>query len=130
MSHPRHLARERALGLLYEAEAKELGPAEVLAALPVPADAYAASLVTGVGEQGAAIDQLLERFSVDWPVDRMASIDRAILRMATWELLAQPELPVAIVIDEAVDLAKTYSGDDSYRFVNGLLSRIAAEVRA
>ncbi len=127
--HARRLARERAVALLYEAEAKALTPAEVVAALPVAPDPYAGELVEGVGERIAEIDDLLRRHATDWPLERMAAIDRAVLRMAAYELLAQPDLPIAVVIDEAVELAKTYSTENSGRFVNGVLSAIAAEVR-
>jgi transcription antitermination protein NusB len=126
---PRRLARERALSLLYEAEAKDLGPAEVLADLPVAPEAFAAGLVRGVGERLAEIDALLTRFSVGWPVERMPVIDRNVLRLAVFELLAHPETPVGAVLSEAVELAKSYSTEDSGRFVNGVLSSVAAEVR-
>jgi N utilization substance protein B len=125
----RREARERALALLYESEAKSLPPADVLAALPVPAEPYAAELVTGVGDHQQAIDELIRRFAVGWTLERMPAIDRALLRMAVFELLHEPEVPTAVVISEAVELAKTFSTEDSGRFVNGLLSAVAAEQR-
>jgi transcription antitermination protein NusB len=125
----RREARERALGLLYEAEAKGITPAEVLAELPVPPDPFAAGLVAGVGAIQDRLDELIGRFAVDWAVDRMPVVDRAVLRIATFELLERPEVPTAAVISEAVELAKTYSTEDSGRFVNGVLASIAAAVR-
>jgi len=122
-------ARERALALLYEAEMKGTSGTEVVAALPVPPDPYAAALVEGVEARRAEVDALLRRFSRSWPLERMPAIDRAVLRLATWELLDRPDVPTAVVIDEAVELAKRFSTEDSGRFVNGMLSSIAGEVR-
>jgi transcription antitermination protein NusB len=129
VSATRREARERALGLLYEAEAREVAPANVLDGLPVAPDPYAAELVVGVGDDQEDIDDLIRRFAKDWKLERMPSIDRAVLRMAIHELLSRPEVPTGVVISEAVELVKQYSTDESGRFVNGLLSRIAAEVR-
>jgi N utilization substance protein B len=125
----RREARERALGLLYEAEAKGETPAELLHSLPVPPEAFAAELVIGVSAHQDEIDALLRRFSKGWDLERMPAIDRALLRMGTFEL-AHTDVPLAAAISEAVELAKRYSTDDSHKFVNGMLSRIATEVRA
>jgi len=122
-------ARERALSLLYEAEVKELGPAVLLEELPVAPDPFAVALVVGVSQHLQRIDALLARYAVAWRVDRMPVIDRLLLRMAVFELLERPEVPVGAVISEAVELAKIYSTDESGRFVNGVLGSIAAEVR-
>lgn len=126
----RREARERALGLLYEAEAKDLTPAEVVAALPLEPDEFAAALVLGVGEHVDEIDAVLARFARGWTIERMPSIDRALLRLAVFELAHRPDVPTGAVISEAVELAKQYSTEDSGRFVNGMLSAIAATVRA
>jgi N utilization substance protein B len=125
----RREARERALGLLYEAEAKDLTPAEVVAALPLEPDEFALALVLGVGEHAADIDELLARFARGWTIERMPSIDRALLRLAVFELAHRPDVPTGVVISEAVELAKQYSTEESGRFVNGMLSSIAAELR-
>lgn len=125
----RHAARERVLGLLYEAELKGLTPAEVLAALPVVPDEYAGEVTVGVGENLVEIDALLVRFARNWDLDRMPALDRAILRMAAYELGHRPDVPRNVILNEAVELAKTFSTDDSGKFVNGLLSAIADEVR-
>jgi len=130
MSGSRREARERALSLLYEADAKSIGPAEVLAELPVPPDEFAAELVVGVGERMAELDALIAHFAVDWSVERMPVIDRTLLRIATFELGWRPDVPTAAIISEAVELAKTYSTDESGRFVNGVLGSIATAVRA
>jgi putative hydrolase of the HAD superfamily len=125
----RRAARERALGLLYEAEAKGLDGAAVLAGLPVPADDYAASLVRAVDEHRERIDELLGRYAEGWTVARMAALDRAALRMGTAELLVRDDVPTGVVLSEVVDLAGRFGTDGSGRFVNGLLARIAREVR-
>ncbi|HEY4376045.1 MAG TPA: transcription antitermination factor NusB [Acidimicrobiales bacterium] len=125
----RREARERALGLLYEAEAKGESPAELLDSLPVAPEPFAAEIVTGVADYQDEIDALLRRFSKGWDLERMPAIDRALLRMGTFEL-AHTDVPLAAAISEAVELAKRYSTDDSHKFVNGMLSRIATEVRA
>ena len=129
LAEERRDARERALGLLYEAEAKGCTGTEVLAALPVPADEFAAALVAAVDEHRERIDGLLGEFAKGWSVARMPALDRAALRMGTAELMTRPDVPTAVVLNETVDLAKRFSTDDSGRFVNGLLAKIATEVR-
>jgi len=125
----RRSARERALGLAYECEQRTVSGPELLAGLPVPPDEYAQQLVLGVDEHHEEIDAIIAQFSEHWSLERMPVVDRALLRIGTYELAWQPEVPTAVVITEAVELAKQYSTKDSGRFVNGLLSRIAAEVR-
>ena len=125
----RREARERALSLLYEAEAKGETPDRVLDGLPVAPEPFAADLVSGVGEHGAEIDGLIRRFAKGWSLERMPSIDRTLLRIATYELGHRSDVPTGAVISEAVELAKRYSTDDSGKFVNGLLARIAKELR-
>ena len=125
----RREARERALALLYEAEQKGLSPlADVIDSLPLAPEAFAADLVVGVSDHVDELDELIGRYSVGWTVVRMPAIDRALLRMCTYEL-AHTDVPVGACISEAVELAKRYSTDDSHAFVNGLLSRLAAELR-
>jgi N utilization substance protein B len=129
LSEERRDARERALGLLYEAEAKGCTGAEVLAALPVAPAEFAAALVQAVDEHHERIDGLLAEHAKGWTLTRMPALDRAALRMGTAELIARPDVPTAVVLAETVDLASRFSTDDSARFVNGLLARIATEVR-
>jgi len=125
----RREARERALSLLYEADAKGVGPRDVLDDLPVAPAPFVAELVQGVGEHQAELDGLIARFAIDWSLGRMPVIDRTLLRMATYSLLYQPDVPAAVTISEAVELAKQYSTEESGRFVNGVLASIAALVR-
>lgn len=125
----RREARERALGLLYEADAKGETPADVVAGQDLEPDEFAADIVRGVGEFNAPIDDLIRRFAKGWTLERMPVIDRTLLRMAIFELAHRPDVPTAAIISEAVELAKRYSTDDSGRFVNGMLGRIADEVR-
>ena len=125
----RREARERALSLLYEAEAKDEAPATLLDELPLEPQPFVADLVQGVSRHQAPIDELIRRYAIDWRLDRMAAIDRNVLRLAVYELLQRPDIPVAAVISEAVELPKRYSTDESGRFVNGVLANIAHEVR-
>jgi N utilization substance protein B len=125
----RREARERALALLYEAEAKSATPADILAALPLEPEPFAAEVLLGVGRHLPEIDALLRRFARNWDLERMPAIDRALLRMGTFELAHRPDIPTGAAISEAVELAKRYSTDDSGKFVNGMLARIAEEVR-
>jgi N utilization substance protein B len=125
----RREARERALSLLYEADAKQTAPSAVLADLPVAPDPFVADVVLGVERRADEIDTLITRFAIDWTIDRMPVIDRSLLRMATFELLEQGDVPTGVIISEAVALAKEYSTDESGRFVNGVLASIAADTR-
>ena len=86
-------------------------------------------MVLGVTDHGAEVDELITRYAIDWTLDRMPVIDRTLLRMATFELLHRPDVPTAVVISEAVELAKQYSTEESGRFVNGVLASIAAVAR-
>jgi N utilization substance protein B len=126
----RREAREEALSLCYELEARSLSADDLLVGLAAAPDAYATELVRGVDEHREEIDLLLGKLSQHWAVDRMPAIDRALLRMGGYELGWEPDLPTAVVIDEAVSLAQQYSTKDSGRFVNALLSRMAEELRA
>jgi N utilization substance protein B len=126
----RRSARERALELLYEAESKGVPVADVLAGLPIAPDALAVELATGVDEHAERIDAVLARLVAPrWSLARLAAVDRAVLRMATYELYEVPERSQALVINEAVVLARRFGTDDSPRFVNGVLSAVAAEAR-
>ncbi|MGQ0833005.1 MAG: transcription antitermination factor NusB [Microthrixaceae bacterium] len=125
----RRAARERALGLLYEAETKGASGAEVLASLPVAADDFTVALVLAVDAHKPRIDDLVERFAKDWSLARMPALDRAALRMGAAELIVRGDVPTAVVLAETVELASRFSTDASGRFVNGLLARIAEEVR-
>ena len=123
----RRTARERALELLYEAEAKDTTAGSVIDALPIAPDDYATKLATGVDAHGDEIDAIVAGHLKGWTLERMPAVDRALLRLATYELMHEPEVPVGVVISEAVELASQFSTDDSSRFVNGVLSSIAKD---
>ena len=121
----RREARERALELLYEAEAKEAAVGDIIDQLPLPPHPYSVQLVSGVDAHHDEIDELLTQFARGWTLERMPAVDRALLRIATYELLYEPDVPVGVAISEAVELASEFSTDESGRFVNGVLSAIA-----
>ena len=125
----RRQARERALSLLYEAESKEVIPAVVLAELPVEPDPFALAMVNGVGDHLDELDRWITDYAKDWTIDRMPALDRALLRMGVFELLHRPDVPTGALISEAVELAQRFSTDESARFVNGMLARIAEAAR-
>jgi transcription antitermination protein NusB len=124
----RHEARKQALDVLYEADLKDRPLAGVLAAHirdDESLDAFAVELIRGVYRHLEELDGLIEAHSRGWKLSRMPIVDRNILRLALFELLHSDEVPTAVAIDEAVELAKELSTADSGRFVNGLLSRVA-----
>ena len=123
-------ALERALSLLYEAESKGISPGEVLAAQISAADELTTLLVHGVEANQARLDEVIAAHAKGWTLQRMPTLDRNVLRIAGFELMARPEVPVAVVLDEAVELAKRFSTDDSGRFVNGVLSALVPVLRS
>lgn len=125
----RRAARERALSLLYEAELKACTPSSLLTALPVAPDAYVVDLLEGVDRLRDEIDRLVGSHVIGWTPERMPLVDRLVCDIATYELIAETSIPVAVVLSEAVELAKKFSTEDSGRFVNGVLAAVAAEVR-
>ncbi|HUY06313.1 MAG TPA: transcription antitermination factor NusB [Acidimicrobiales bacterium] len=125
----RRRGRERALSLLYEAESKGETADKVLGGLPVLPERYAMELFEGVMANEREIDTLVGEKARSWSVNRMPVIDRQLLRLATFELMCRPDIPYAVVIDEAVELAKEYSTEDSSRFVNGILAALGRELR-
>ncbi|HOT80633.1 MAG TPA: transcription antitermination factor NusB [Microthrixaceae bacterium] len=126
----RHEARERAVQLCYEAEQRSLSHADILDEQVIDPEPYTGVLVIGVGRHQGQIDGLLSRFAKGWTIERMPALDRAILRVGMYELGHEPEVPTAVVLNEAVELANSYSTDDSGRFVNGVLAAAARELRA
>ncbi|MBU6216806.1 MAG: transcription antitermination factor NusB [Acidobacteria bacterium] len=125
----RREARERAVHLLYEADTKTAHVASVLEAQAARPDPYAADLALGVDEQRAALDGLIAELATGWTLDRMPLLDLTVLRVGTFELLHRPEVPTAVVLSEATELASRYGTDDSSRFVNGVLAAAARRVR-
>jgi N utilization substance protein B len=121
-------ARKRALDVLFEAELRGRDPlatlAERTAAGEPPVPEYTTRLVEGVTAHRARIDELLETYSVGWPLERMPAVDRNLLRIGLFELMWADDVPDAVAISEAVELAGQLSTDESPGFVNGLLARI------
>jgi transcription antitermination protein NusB len=124
----RSKARKRAVDVLYEADVREVDAVTTLAGRVAraepPVHTYTAELVTGVCEHHARIDAILAHYAEGWTIARMPGVDRAVLRLGVYELLWRPDVPDAVVIDEAVELAKTLSTEESPRFVNGVLARV------
>jgi N utilization substance protein B len=127
----RSKARKRALDILFEAEQRGVNADTLLAerlATPTtetPLNEYTVELVQGVIRKWSAINELLATYSQGWPIERMPAVDRAILRIGTFEIVYADGVPDAVAISEAVSLATSLSTDDSPSFVNGLLARIA-----
>lgn len=121
-------ARNRALDVLFEAEQRSVSAFDVLRARREKTDQivnpYTLEIVEGVVSQQAAIDEFLETYSQGWTLERMPSVDRIILRIGTWELLYNDDVPDGVAVSEAVALAKTLSTDESPSFINGLLGRL------
>jgi transcription antitermination protein NusB len=129
----RHQARKRAIDLLFEAEARGLTAAEVAESRTALAEAkpdiaplnpYTATVALGVTEHAAHIDDLISSHLQGWTLERLPAVDRAILRVAVWELLHAEDVPEPVAVDEAVELAKELSTDDSPGFVNGVLGQV------
>lgn len=115
--------------LLYEAESKQISASEVLAAQISEADELATLLVQGVEQNQTQLDEAIAAYAKGWTLARMPTIDRTVLRIAGFELLGRPDVPVAVVLNEAVELAKRFSTDDSGRFVNGVLAALVPVLR-
>lgn len=129
----RHQSRKRAVDLLFEAEARGLTPAEVATARNALAgqqpdvtvlNPYTVTVARGVTEHRAHIDDLISAHLQGWTLDRLPAVDRAIMRVAVWELLYADDVPEPVAVDEAVELAKQLSTDDSPGFVNGVLGQV------
>lgn len=137
----RHKAREQTLQMLFEWDLRRtpieeiardyygsLLVAEDSTAKPRP-DAFAQSLLTGVTEHISAIDELITRHAANWRLERMPAVDRNVLRLAVYEML-RTDTPAAIVIDEALELARRFAGEESVQFVNGVLDAVRRELPA
>jgi len=129
----RHQARKRAVDLLFEAEARGLTPAEVADGRAALAESqpdvsrlnpYTVAVARGVTEHAAHIDDLITTHLQGWTLERLPAVDRAILRVAVWELLHANDVPEPVAVDEAVELAKQLSTDESPGFVNGVLGQV------
>jgi N utilization substance protein B len=124
----RSKARKRALDVLFESEQRGVDVLETLAgrvaAADPPVSEFTVELVEGVVSHRDRIDELLTTYSQGWSLDRMPAVDRAVLRLGTFELLWLDDVPDAVVVDQAVELARSLSTDDSPGFVNGVLGRL------
>ena len=122
-------AREKALTLLYEAEQRGESVTDVATGHVGYLDGLSGELALGAERRLAVIDAAISSAATSWPLERMAAIDRAVLRIATYEMLERTATPIAVIIDEAVELAKRFSTEGSGRFVNGVLSAVGRAVR-
>jgi N utilization substance protein B len=125
----RRAARELALRLLFQMDVGNAPLHDVLASLDqrphnLETIEFARLLLEGAVAQRAAIDEVLERYAREWSLDRMASVDRNVLRIATYEILFCPEIPPSVSVDEAVEMVKKYSTAESGKFVNGILGNL------
>ncbi|MDV7242573.1 MULTISPECIES: transcription antitermination factor NusB [Rhodococcus] len=138
----RHKARKRAVDFLFEAEARDLDPVDLATERAdmsgkdesvAPVAPYTVTVVTGVAENLDRIDAVISSHLQDWTLERLPAVDRAILRIAVWELFHATDVPPVVAVDEAVELAKQLSTDDSPGFVNGVLGQVvlvAPQVRS
>lgn len=120
--------------MLYQADLREIPFSEIIETEALRAAAepdreaswmYAREVVDGVADHATEIDELIETFAVDWSLARMPAVDRALLRLACWEILFNDTIDAPVAISEAVELAQEYSTDESARFINGVLGRVA-----
>jgi N utilization substance protein B len=126
----RRQARRRAVDILYQADIVGRNPLDVLEerkALSEKVPGFAEDLVRGTAEHVAELDDLIGEYAEGWTVHRMAAVDRTLLRLACYEILYRDDVSPAVAISEAVVAAKELSTEDSGRFVNGVLGRIARE---
>jgi N utilization substance protein B len=125
----RHRARERALEILYEATIKERSVSAILSELTLAPDPYTVMIINSTDAHRERAEELISRHAQGWTLDRLALIDRLVMTMAIGELLMTDPPPTAVVLDEAVELAKNYSTEDSASFVNGVLASCADDLR-
>jgi N utilization substance protein B len=125
----RSTARERAVHFLYEAESRNIKVEEVINAQILGVEDLVILLAKGTESKRQETDELISEFSHTWTIQRIPAVDRNILRLAIYELLDRHDVPVAVVINEAVELAKRFSTEESSKYVNGVLSAIAKQVR-
>lgn len=129
----RHRGRELALRVLFELEGTEKDADQVLryqaqdTAVPPDITTFARSLVLGCLEHADAVDSVISEASEHWALEDLGKVERAVLRLGAYELLWGRDAPVPVVIDEAVELAKAYAGEDAASFVNGVLGRVARQ---
>ena len=135
----KHRAREAALQMLYQCEVGRAGAYEAITTywpareadenLPEPLREFANTVVRGTLERREEIDRMLSSHAQNWRVERMAVIDRVVLRMGVYEMLTQTETPSKVIINEAIELARSFSGEEAVGFVNGVLDAVRKELR-
>lgn len=128
----RSKGRKRALDILYESDIKSVNPLWLVKERTTTNDEialFAVELIEGYGACASLIDGLIDKHAKNWDLDRLASVDRNIMRIATFEILngKSRELPISVAIDEAIELAKALSTDESPKYIHGILSAIARE---
>lgn len=129
----RSSGRESALQMLFAMEAGGGSAERVVAAYwrETPGDPegreYADQVVRGVSDELTAVDEAIRKASTNWRLERMARVDRNVLRVGAWELMRSNDVPRAVILDESVELAKRFGSEDSGAFVNGVLDRIATD---
>lgn len=129
----RRQARECSLQMLYAFDNCIMQEKEIFKCfndiLPVelPYREFAVSIFRGVCQNQREIDKFIERYADNWEIKRMSVIDRNIMRLAAYEILYMPDTPISVIIDEAVEISKTYSNKDSSKFVNGILDKLKNE---
>lgn len=130
----RSKARKQALDLLYETDIRGTNVLETLASRDIPAEGpdarpireYTRELVVGVSDNRRKIDELITTYAQGWDMDRLPAVDRNILRLGIYEILWSTDVPTSVAIDEALDLSKELSSDDSSKYIHGVLGRIAS----
>ncbi len=121
----RHHARERALEILYEASIKNRSVSTIVAELKIVPDPFVLAILSSTEEYEETAHDLITRFAIDWPLERIAVVDRLVMTLAVGEMMMADAAPTAVILDEAVELAKVFSTEGSASFVNGILSSIA-----
>ncbi len=129
----RRKARRMALEILYEREIRGVGFDEIiekrdLCGRGAPLSDFALTIILGIEKNQAKIDDLITKYADNWSLDRMPVVDRNIIRIGVYEMLFEGSIPVRVSINEAVELAKLLGSEDSSKFVNGILGRIAKEM--
>ncbi|MCJ2147778.1 MULTISPECIES: transcription antitermination factor NusB [Bacillus] len=126
----RRTAREKALQSLFQIDVSDTDPNEAMqhALDGQESDAFFEQLVYGVLENKEKIDEMIKRHLVNWKLDRLANVDRAILRLSAYEMIFLEDIPVNVSMNEAIELAKQFGDDKSAKFVNGVLSNIKSDL--
>ncbi|MGP1908491.1 transcription antitermination factor NusB [Metabacillus sp. JX24] len=122
----RRLAREKALQALFQIDVSEIDPKEAMnhALDGEQMDEFMTALVLGTVEHTEEIDEQIKPHLVNWKLERLANVDRSVLRLAVFEMMFKEEIPLNVTLDEAIELAKTFGDDQSPKFINGVLSNI------